>query len=97
MTFYLSKKTGKIVNNLCLDRLVDILGQETLDGLVEDGTITEVKEPTVVDILRSGSFSSAVLRYREIHDCKDNKKAIEMVRRIEGDMKRIASQPEPEK
>lgn len=79
MIFYRSILTGRIVAESSLNIIEAVYGHDELEHLINtDNVLTEI-EPTVIDCIRDGSKTTAMLRYREIHNCgvRDAKNGVE--------------------
>lgn len=69
MKFYESKHSGKIIDENALKFAKQVYGDQ-VDYDMNDGLIFEIDPPDVVTLLkRGGSFTTAVNRYMEIHNC----------------------------
>ena len=65
--YYRSAITGKIVSSVSV--LDDIYGKGQVKLLVNAGTLQEVEDPDLIDMIKNGTGVAAVLRYRELNEC----------------------------
>ena len=88
--YYRSTATGKIMSEGSLRILNDIFGGETVTSMISDGLLVSIENPSVIDCICSGNMASAIIRYREIHECglAEAKKAVYAMR---ADVSRVRS------
>lgn len=97
--YYVSEITGKIMTDYLLNTLlIAFMPEKTIDDLITEGRMRIIEEPNVIDCLRNGSLSIAIIRYKELHpECKSVKDAQKMVFRMREDMKRFGKKNTAEK
>lgn len=88
MQYYRSKITNLIVSGNYAKALNYVYGKNTIEKLVEEHTLEEIKEPSVIDCVRYGSGSVAVVRYRELHPEASWDEASAEIRKIRKDIYR---------
>lgn len=86
MQYYRSTITNLIVSANFVKSLDYVYGKGTVENLIGDGTLEEVVEPSVIDCIRHGSGSVAVLRYREIHPETSWDEASSEIRKMKRDI-----------
>lgn len=86
--YYMSEHTGKIFTEAQISIVNDIYGKDELKDCLEAASIVEVENPSVVDFIKCNNIAGAVLRYREIHNCK-TKAAYDAVYTMKRDMHRF--------
>ena len=68
--WYRSTKTNKIIYSSAFRIVDNVFGEGTFFDLIQNGTLTPISNPTVIDVLRDGgSTVLATIRYRQIHGC----------------------------
>ena len=84
--WYRSTKTNKIIYSSAFRIVDNVLGEGTFFDLIQNGTLTPISNPSVIDVLRDGgSTVLAAIRYRQIHGC-DIRQAREGVKMLKRDM-----------
>lgn len=93
--YYKSTKTGALLRASRIENVYfDIFGPLNpynnftwCDKLIKDGTLVEIKDPTVIDFLKQNDRIGAVVRYRELHNDCPLGVAYSMVNKIAEDLK----------
>lgn len=68
--WYRSFHTGKIIHRSAAHLINNLYGEDAFDALVETGILSEVENPSVIDVLLdTHSLNLAALRYRELNKC----------------------------
>lgn len=84
--WYRSTKTNKIIYSSASGIVDNVFGEGTFFDLIQNGTLTPISNPSVIDVLRDGdSTVLAIIRYRQIHGC-DIREAREGVKMLKRDM-----------
>lgn len=86
--YYKSTTSGKIFNERRLSILDDVFGTGTFKSLVEEGTLVPIEKLSVIDLLKNDQMYEAAHLYREIHKGSTIKESLDMVKKIQNDMKR---------
>ena len=86
--YYKATMSGKIFNERRLSILNDVFGTGTFKSLVEEGTLVPIEKLSVIDLLKNDQMYEAAHLYREIHKGSTIKESLDMVKRIQSDMKR---------
>ena len=83
MNYYQSSITKKIMAENFLKAIDQIYGEGRLMSLIEEGTLVQIKAPTVEECIYYGSNNVAILRYQELHetDWNESSKAVKKLRK----------------
>lgn len=87
MNYYRSSITGRLISGSMLHTINEVCGNGTTSKMIEEGTLVRVKNPSVIDCLKDGTYMTAVTRYREIHNCSSDE-AIRGVEALKKDISR---------
>lgn len=87
--YYKSNVTGKILTEGQIQHHCDVYGNDTIATDIEMGILTKVESPSVIDFIKCGNTAGAMLRYRELHNCK-TKAACDAVFAMKRDMRRFS-------
>lgn len=80
MKYYKSIHTGKIVTYKFVKGIDYVSGKGTIDQMIENGALIEVKNPTIEECIKNGAGMVAVVRYRELHPSVDWETAMKKVK-----------------
>lgn len=87
--YYISNVTGNIISDGMIRVLDYVYGENGVSDAVKFGTIRAIDDPSVIDCIRHGTGTTALIRYRELHQCT-LREARNGVDQIKKDMKRFA-------
>lgn len=88
MQYYRSNITGLIVSDNFAKALEYIHGDGALNRYIQSGMLVPIDPPTVVDCIKHGSGSVAVVRYRELNPGNSWQKASEEVYKLKAMIKK---------
>lgn len=83
MVFYKSKITGRFVTTNSPAIVADIFGKDSAEHKAAVANLEEVEDPQLVELIKHGNRTLAVIRYRGMYPDASVKDAMKVIRDIE--------------